>query len=53
MFGPLLFLLYINDLAEVSKKLTLFLFADDTNIYFIILKRFLKSLCFEILVQSQ
>ena len=29
-----MFLLYINDLAKVSKKLTFFLFADDTNIYY-------------------
>ena len=34
MLGPLLLLLYINDLPLVSKKLTFFLFADDTNIYY-------------------
>ena len=26
--------MYINDLAKVFKKLTFFLFADDTNIYY-------------------
>ena len=34
VLGPLLFLLYINDLQLVSKKLTFFLFAEDTNIYY-------------------
>ena len=32
--GPLLFLLYINDLANVSSTLFFILFADDTNIFY-------------------
>jgi hypothetical protein len=31
--GPLLFLLYINDLPNVSSILSFILFADDTNIF--------------------
>lgn len=32
--GPLLFLLYINDLPNVSHKLNFRMFADDTNIFY-------------------
>ena len=34
VLGPLLFLMFINDLPNVSKHLMFYLFADHTNIYF-------------------
>ena len=34
VLGPLLFLIYVNDIANVSKILQFILFADDTNIFF-------------------
>ena len=34
VLGPLLFLVYINDLPTVSKILTFYLIADETNTYY-------------------
>ena len=34
ILGPLLFLLYINDISNCSKVLNFYLFADDTTIFF-------------------
>ena len=34
ILGPLLFILYINDIATCSEILRLILFADDTNIFY-------------------
>ena len=33
ILGPLLFLIYINDLFRSSSKLTPIMFADDTNLF--------------------
>ena len=33
ILGPILFLLYINDLTQVSKILQVIMFADDTNLF--------------------
>jgi len=33
ILGPIPFILYINDIVNVSKDAVLLLFADDTNVY--------------------
>ena len=34
ILGPILFLVYINDLANISNKLRFIVFADDTNVFY-------------------
>ena len=34
ILGPLLFILYINDIQNCSKLISIILFADDTNIFY-------------------
>ena len=34
VLGPLIFLLYVNDIHQCSNKLKFYLFADDTNILY-------------------
>ena len=34
VLGPLLFLIYIIDIYNYSKKLSFYLFADDTNLLY-------------------
>ena len=33
ILGPLLFILYVNDICNVSEQLKLILFADDTSVF--------------------
>ena len=41
VLGPLLFLIYVNDIQYSSNKLDFFLFADDTNLLYAD-----KNICF-------
>ena len=36
VIGPLLFLIYVNDIYKMSNKLKFYLFADDTNLLYLI-----------------
>ena len=49
VLGPLLFLLYVNDIQYCSNKLKFFLFADDTNVLYA--DKDLKSL--ELIVNAE
>ena len=46
VLGPLLFLLYMNDIQESSDKLSFYLFVDDTN--FLFANKNLKSFEFDV-----
>ena len=45
ILGPILFIIYINDLPEISKMAKFILYADDANIIVsgLLLKRFTKK----------
>ena len=44
ILGPLLFLLYINDICKSSELLRFILYADDTNIFVIIISNIFVKL---------
>ena len=43
ILGPLLFIIYIKNLPNASNLLTTFLFADDTSLFFILIKILTRS----------
>ena len=45
VLGPLLFLLYINDIQKSSDKLSFYLFSDDINILFADKSEIARTLC--------
>jgi len=46
VLGPLLFLLYVNDIQEVVKHSTIKLFADNALYYIKILNQWLTVICY-------
>ena len=45
VLGPLLFLICINDICNVSSALDILLFADDTSIFFFLMKSQIRYVC--------
>ncbi len=53
VLGPLLFLIYMNDIGEIAKHAKIRLFADDTNVFIVrddttLLKKLTQNTLFDL-----